>query len=108
MAKVTKTFFIMIISLLLISNISPVFAALDMDLNTTNATNNTSNTSTTNTSTTNTSSSTSSVATTSTLSSTVTTSAFDLELTNILSICLIVVGVLLILLGIAILIRLKQ
>lgn len=103
MAKVTKTFFIMIISLLLISNISPVFAALDMDLNTTNATNNTSNTSTTNTS-----SSTSSVATTSTLSSTVTTSAFDLELTNILSICLIVVGVLLILLGIAILIRLKQ
>lgn len=103
MAKVTKTFFIMIISLLLISNISPVFAALDMDLNTTNTANNTSNTSTTNTS-----SSTSQVATTSTLSSTVTTSAFDLELTNILSICLIVVGVLLILLGIAILIRLKQ
>ncbi len=103
MAKVTKTFFIMIISLLLISNISPVFAALDMDLNTTNTANNTSNTSTTNTS-----SSTSQAATTSTLSSTVTTSAFDLELTNILSICLIVVGVLLILLGIAILIRLKQ
>ena len=103
MAKVTKTFFIMIISLLLISNISPVFAALDMDLNTTNTANNTSNTSTTNTS-----SSTSQAATTSTLSSTVTTSAFDLELTNILSICLIVVGILLILLGIAILIRLKQ
>ena len=103
MAKVINTFFIMIISLLLISNISPVFAALDMDLNTANTANNTSNTSTTNTS-----SSTSQVATTSTLSSTVTTSAFDLELTNILSICLIVVGVLLILLGIAILIRLKQ
>ena len=45
---------------------------------------------------------------TSTLSSTVTTSDFNLELTNILTICLIVVGTLLILLGIAILIRLKR
>ena len=46
--------------------------------------------------------------TSSTLSSTVTTSDFDLELTNILCIALIVVGVLLILLAIAILIRLKN
>ena len=41
-------------------------------------------------------------------STTVSASNFDLQLTNILSICLIVVGVLLILLSIAILIRLKS
>ena len=40
-------------------------------------------------------------------STAVSASNFDLQLTNILSICLIVVGVLLILLSIAILIRLK-
>ena len=50
----------------------------------------------------------SSSTTTTTTSSSVTTSEFDLELTNILCIVLIVVGFLLILLGIAILIRLKK
>lgn len=86
MSKLSKLVFILVLAIIVISNCSAVFAAVDMNLG--------NNISTTGSST--------------TLSSTVTTSDFDLELTNILSICLIVVGVLLILLGIAILIRLKK
>ena len=107
MSKLYKVFFILLISVILISNCMYVFAAVNMNLdnNTTNSnssnTSNTSNTNGTNTNATgNTNRSTSTTA--------VSTSQFDLQLTNILSICLIVVGVLLILLGIAILIRLKK
>lgn len=104
MSKLYKVFFILLISVILISNCMYVFAAVNMNLdnNTTNSnSSNTSNTNGTNTNVTgNTNRSTSTTA--------VSTSQFDLQLTNILSICLIVVGVLLILLGIAILIRLKK
>mgnify|MGYP001625141005 CR=1 FL=1 len=104
MSKLYKVFFILLISVILISNCMYVFAAVNMNLdnNTTNSnSSNTSNTNGTNTNATgNTNRSTSTTA--------VSTSQFDLQLTNILSICLIVVGVLLILLGIAILIRLKK
>lgn len=87
MSKLLKFFIILSVALIILSNFSYAFAAVDMNLgNNTSSTNSTS----------------------STLSSTVTTSDFDLELTNILCIALIVVGVLLILLGIAILIRLKR
>ena len=77
MSKLSK----IIISLLLVFAIifsfsNVLFAAVDMNLGNNNSTN-TSNSSST------------------TLSSTVSTSEFDLELTNILSIVLIVVGVLL-------------
>ena len=87
MSKFLKFIVILSMALIVIFNCSYVFAAVDMNLG-----NNT----------------TSGNSTSSTLSSTVTTSDFDLELTNILCIALIVVGVLLILLGIAILIRLKR
>ena len=104
MSKLYKVFFILLISVILFSNCMYVFAAVNMNLdnNTTNSnSSNTSNTNGTNTNATgNTNRSTSTTA--------VSTSQFDLQLTNILSICLIVVGVLLILLGIAILIRLKK
>ena len=104
MSKLYKVFFILLINVILISNCMYVFAAVNMNLdnNTTNSnSSNTSNTNGTNTNATgNTNRSTSTTA--------VSTSQFDLQLTNILSICLIVVGVLLILLGIAILIRLKK
>ena len=104
MSKLYKVFFILLISVILISNCMYVFAAVNMNLdnNTTNSnSSNTSNTNGTNTNATgNTNRSTSTTA--------VSTSQFDLQLTNILSICLIVVGILLILLGIAILIRLKK
>ena len=104
MSKLYKVFFILLISVILISNCMYVFAAdnMNLDNNTTNSnSSNTSNTNGTNTNATgNTNRSTSTTA--------VSTSQFDLQLTNILSICLIVVGVLLILLGIAILIRLKK
>ena len=87
MSKLSKFIVVLILSLIIISSCSYVFAAVDMNLgNKTTSGNST---------------------TTTTTSSTVTTSEFDLELTNILCIVLIVVGVLLILLGIAILIRLK-
>ena len=87
MSKLLKFFIILSVALIILSNLSYAFAAVDMNLgNNTSSTNSAS----------------------STLSSTVTTSDFDLELTNILCIALIVVGVLLILLGIAILIRLKR
>jgi len=89
MSKLFKFILFLSIVLLLVSSCTPIFAAVDMNIG-----NNTSNTSSNGNS--------------STFSSTVTTSDFDLELTNILSICLIVVGVLLILLGIAIIIRLKK
>lgn len=91
MSKSLKFIIIFLVAIFTVFNCSYTFAAVNM--NTSNA--NTSNTNSSNTN-------------TSTLSSTVTTSDFDLELTNILCIALIVVGVLLILLGIAILIRLRR
>lgn len=86
MSKLFKTIIIFTIGIIIMSNCSYVLAAVNM--------NTVSNTTTNGNST--------------TLSSTVTTSDFDLELTNILSICLIVIGVLLILLGIAILLKLRR
>lgn len=104
MSKFLKFIVILSVALIVVFNCSYAFAAVDMNLgNNTNSSNTNSNT--TNSSSTNSNGTTS---TSSTLSSTVTTSDFDLELTNILCIALIVVGVLLILLGIAILIRLKR
>lgn len=85
MSKLFKIIFILALAIIVISNCSYVFAAVNMDLS-----NNTTSEGST------------------TLSSTVTTSDFDLHLTNILCVCLIAVGVLLILLGIAILLRLKK
>ena len=99
MSKSLKFIIIFLVAIFTVFNCSYTFAAVNM--NTSNA-----NTSNTNSSNTNTSST--SNTNTSTLSSTVTTSDFDLELTNILCIALIVVGVLLILSGIAILIRLRR
>ena len=94
MSKFLKFIVILSVLLIVIFNCSYSFAAVDMNLgNTTNSSGTNSSGNTT---------------TSSTISSTVTTSDFDLELTNILCIALIVVGVLLILLGIAILIRLKK
>lgn len=102
MSKFLKLIIIFTVALGAIFNCSYTFAAVNMNTSNTNSSN-------TNSSNTNTSSSTNtSNPSSSTLSSTVTTSDFDLELTNILCIALIVVGVLLILLGIAILIRLKR
>ena len=112
MSKSLKFIIVFLVAIFTIFNCSYTFAAVNMNTSSTNT--NTSNTNSSNTNTSNTSNtsnkSTSSTSTTnsSTLSSTVTTSDFDLELTNILCIVLIVVGVLLILLGIAILIRLKR
>ena len=94
MSKTFKIISILSIALIILLNCSYIYAAVDMNL--------TNNTNSTNTSSNNTYSNTTSI------SSPVTTSAFDLELTNILCIALIVVGILLILLGIAILIRLKK
>ena len=113
MSKLLKFISILSVALIVLFNNSYIFAAVNMDLgNTTNTSSNATNSTNTNSSNTNSSNSSSNKTTTtsssSTLSSTVTTSDFDLELTNILCIALIVVGVLLILLGIAILIRLKK
>ena len=99
MSKSLKFIIIFLVSIFTVFNCSYTFAAVNM---------NTSNTNTSNTNSSNTNTSSTSNTNTSTLSSTVTTSDFDLELTNILCIALIVVGVLLILLGIAILIRLRR
>ena len=99
MSKSLKFIIIFLVAIFTVFNCSYTFAAVNM---------NTSNTNTSNTNSSNTNTSSTSNTNTSTLSSTVTTSDFDLELTNILCIALIVVGVLLILLGIAILIRLKR
>ena len=107
MSKSLKFIIVFLVAIFTIFNCSYTFAAVNMNTSSTNT--NTSNTNSSNTNTSNTSNkSTSSTSNTnsSTLSSTVTTSDFDLELTNILCIALIVVGVLLSLLGIAILIRL--
>jgi len=90
MSKLLKFIIIFALTLLVIFNCTHVFAAVNMNLED-------------NPSTTDDSSEPSST----TYSSTVSTSEFDLQLTNILCICLLVVGILLILLGIAILIRLK-
>lgn len=90
MSRLLKFIVILLLALLIIFNCSYAFAAVDMNLgNDTTTSEDTSKPSST------------------TYSSTVSTSEFDLELTNILCICLLVVGVLLILLGIIILIRLK-
>ena len=99
MSKSLKFIIIFLGAIFTVFNCSYTFAAVNM---------NTSNTNTSNTNSSNTNTSSTSNTNTSTLSSTVTTSDFDLELTNILCIALIVVGVLLILLGIAILIRLRR
>lgn len=99
MSKSLKFIIIFLVALFTVFNCSYTFAAVNM---------NTSNTNTSNTNSSNTNTSSTSNTNSSTLSSTVTTSDFDLELTNILCIALIVVGVLLILLGIAILIRLRR
>ena len=99
MSKSLKFIIIFLVAIFTVFNCSYTFAAVNM---------NTSNTNTSNTNSSNTNTSSTSNTNTSTLSSTVTTSDFDLELTNILCIALIVVGVLLIFLGIAILIRLRR
>lgn len=99
MSKSLNFIIIFLVAIFTVFNCSYTFAAVNM---------NTSNTNTSNTNSSNTNTSSTSNTNTSTLSSTVTTSDFDLELTNILCIALIVVGVLLILLGIAILIRLRR
>ena len=99
MSKSLKFIIIFLVAIFTVFNCSYTFAAVNM---------NTSNTNTSNTNSSNTNTSSTSNTNASTLSSTVTTSDFDLELTNILCIALIVVGVLLILLGIAILIRLRR
>ena len=105
MSKSLKFFIVLFLAFLdIMSYSSNTFAAVNMNSSALNSnTSSSSNTSSTNTSNTN-----SSKTNSSTLSSTVTTSDFDLELTNILCIALVVVGILLILLGIAILIRLKR
>ena len=118
MSKLLKFISILSGALIVLFNSSYIFAAVNMDLgnstNTNSSNTNSTNTNSSNTNSSNTNSNSSnstkntSTSTSSTLSSTVTTSDFDLELTNILCIALIVVGVLLILLGIAILIRLKK
>ena len=101
MSKSLKFFIVLFLTFLAIMSYSSnTFAAVNMNSSALNSnTSSSSNTSSTNTSNTNSSK---------TNSSTVTTSDFDLELTNILCIALVVVGILLILLGIAILIRLKR
>ncbi len=104
MSKSLKFIIIFLVAIFTVFNCSYTFAAVNMNTSNTN----TSNTNTSNTNSSNTNTSSTSNTNTSTLSSTVTTSDFDLELTNILCIALIVVGVLLILLGIAILIRLRR
>ena len=91
MSKLLKFIVVLALAFIVIFNCSYTFATVDMDLDD-------------NITTSDTSSETSST----THSSIVSTSEFDLELTNILCIVLIVVGVLLILLGIAILIRLQK
>ena len=105
MSKSLIFFIVLFLAFLAIMSYSSnTFTAVDMNSSALNSnTSSSSNTSSTNTSNTN-----SSKTNSSTLSSTVTTSDFDLELTNILCIALVVVGILLILLGIAILIRLKR
>ena len=104
MSKLSKIFFIigiLIISLLYSSHISFATTA-DMNLSSSTSSQSTS-TSSSSTKATNTTPTKSTQ-----YSTTVSASNFDLQLTNILSICLIVVGVLLILLSIAILIILKS
>ena len=95
MSKIFKIFIILLAIFIILLNCNYSFAAVNMNLSD-NSTN-----------TANTSSSGSTPSTTTTFSS-VGTSSFDLQLNNILNVALIVVGVLLILLGIAILIRLKS
>lgn len=120
MSKLLKVFLVSTVLFLIIFNFNSVFA-IPVDLNlsannvVSNVTNNSSNNSTTNTNTnlnnsTNTVSNTTtdSTSTTTTVSSSLGASSFDLKLTNILSIFIIVIGVLLILLGFAILIRLNK
>ena len=97
MSRICKIFFSLVAICIILLNFSQVFAAVDMNLT------NNSNVASSNTN----SNTVSNTNTPSTSFSSVGTSSFDLQLNNILNICLIVIGVLLILLGIAILIRLK-
>ena len=113
MSKFLKFSLFITIFFILFLNCYSVFATVDMNLNdnNTNSTNNVNTLNSQNTANTNNnneSTNPQSNSSSSSFSSTVTTSDFDLQLTNILSICLIVVGILLILLSIAILIRLKH
>lgn len=111
MSKLLKFISVLSVALIVLFSSSYIFAAVNMDLgntlNTNSNTTNSANSTNTNSSNTNSNKNTT-TSPSSTISSKVTTSDFDLELTNILCIALIVVGVLLILLGIAILIRLKK
>lgn len=95
MSKISKIFIVLLTIFLILLNCNYTSFAVDMNLssNTANTTNN---------------ASTNSTQSTTTTFSSVGTSSFDLQLNNILNVALIVVGVLLILLGIAILIRLKS
>ena len=101
MSKVSKIIFIIgfLLTTFLYNNFAFATTA-NMNLSTSSTT----SSSTTQSTTSNTTKSTSSAQ----YSTAASASNFDLHLTNILSICLIVVGVLLILLAIAILIRLKN
>lgn len=113
MSKFLKFSLFITIFFILFLNCYSVFATVDMNLNdnNTNSTNNVNTLNSQNTANTNNnneSTNPQSNSSSSSFSSTVTTSDFDLQLTNILTICLIVVGLLLILLGIAIIIRLKK
>ena len=103
MAKLSKIFFI--IGILLMNFCCYSYA---VTTSTTISSNTTQSTSTQSTLNENSSNTNTTKLTSSQYSTAVTASNFDLQLTNILSICLIVVGVLLILLAIAILIRLKN
>lgn len=107
MSKTSKLLFIVGILFMILSYNCIVFAETSTtSLSTNQTTSNT--TTTTQTSSTNTKATTTkSTSNSAQYSTAVSASNFDLQLTNILSICLIVVGVLLILLSIAILIRLK-
>lgn len=114
MSKVYKFIFIVNIIFILISYASITYAAninMNLDSTTTTTTQPSSSTTSTNSSSSTNNSSTgntSNSSSSSQFSTAVSTANFDLKLTNILIICLIVVGVLLVLFSIAILIRLKK
>ena len=95
MLKIFKFFIVLLAIFIILLNCNYVFADVNMNLSS-----NSTNTASTNTASTNS-------AQTTTFTS-IGTSSSDLQLNNILNVVLIVVGVLLLLLGIAILIRLKS
>ena len=110
MSKLLKIFFIIGFSIItLLYNTKLTFAATaNMNLSSSSTQSSSTSTTSATKSTTTQSTNTKSTSNSAQYSTAVTASNFDLQLTNILSICLIVVGVLLILLSIAILIRLKH